>query len=489
MSPEDHNPEDDAPARTWWGMHSRELSSGMVSLVLHATVLLALALLVFPRERVHPRFDLIQTEVVNNPVPVTTENLKVQAPTLTEGDLNNLAALQFETTVVSEQPSLTEVDVSPEQLAAQIEAEAFLGREHTEGEFAGRTEQARAMFANAFGGNASTEAAVNSGLKWLAEHQQPDGSWHFDHRCERCDETCNSPGGLNNATVAATSLAMLAYLGAGNTHKSGKYQPQMERALRYMLQKHAAAEIPGDLRENPSENSSFYTQGLATIALCETYGMTGDRTILKPAQQSVNFIIDSQHAEAGGWRYRLGQEGDTSVVGWQVMALTSAGMSRIAIPTKPKTLAMRFLDSVQSENGALYGYTVPEKKASTTAIGLLCRQYLGWNMNRPGMDAGCRFLSAQGPSHDDMYYNYYATQVLHHKGGPMWIKWNDVMRAQLLSTQTREGHAAGSWPPRDRHGAGPGGRHYMTCLCVLTLEVYYRHLPLYQRKSTTGKEF
>ncbi|HID23585.1 MAG TPA: hypothetical protein EYP14_14470 [Planctomycetaceae bacterium] len=116
-----------------------------------------------------------------------------------------------------------------------------------------------------------------------------------------------------------------------------------------------------------------------------------------------------------------------------------------------------------------------------TAVGLLCRMYLGWTRERRALQDGVTFLSRRGPVDDEMYYNYYATQVLHHWGGEKWKRWNEVMREQLIKTQDRAGHATGSWKPRDRHGH-VGGRLYMTSLCVMTLEVYYRHLPLYQRE-------
>ena len=454
----------------------------MISFAMHCVLLAILALIALPHQHVEPKFVTIRTEVIENPPMDALDNLKVTPPKLLEANVNNVAAIDPPTRFVAEQPNLLTIDVNQAHLAAMVEAEEFLGSDQARGEFSGRSEQARAMLANAFGGNASTEAAVTSGLRWLAEHQRGDGSWHFDHRHEACGNSCTSPGNLDRATVAATSMAMLCFLGAGQTHKSGKYQPQMEKALQYMLRKFQEAETPGDMREHGGENLAFYSHGLATIALCELYGMSGDRTLARIAQQCVNFTIDSQNSTDGGWRYRIGQDGDTSVVGWQVMALASAGMSRIAVPSRPKQAAMQFLDSVQLENGAYYGYTRHEKKASTTAIGLLCRMYLGWNFDRPGMKQGIAYLSEVGPARNNMYYNYYATQVMHHHGGPEWDKWNRVMREQLLSTQDRAGHAAGSWAPRDPHG-NAGGRHYMTCLSILTLEVYYRHLPLYQRRS------
>ena len=72
-------------------------------------------------------------------------------------------------------------------------------------------------------------------------------------------------------------------------------------------------------------------------------------------------------------------------------------------------------------------------------------------------------------------------------GGEHWRKWNSVMRDHLVNTQIKEGHAAGSWNLADDHG-GRVGRLYMTCLCTMTLEVYYRHLPLYGEPDDLGKD-
>jgi hypothetical protein len=82
-----------------------------------------------------------------------------------------------------------------------------------------------------------------------------------------------------------------------------------------------------------------------------------------------------------------------------------------------------------------------------------------------------------------MYYNYYATQVLHHWGGEEWKKWNAVMRDHLIDTQETDGHARGSWLPTSSLGGSHGGRLYQTTLSIMTLEVYYRHLPLYRDRD------
>jgi hypothetical protein len=82
-----------------------------------------------------------------------------------------------------------------------------------------------------------------------------------------------------------------------------------------------------------------------------------------------------------------------------------------------------------------------------------------------------------------MYYNYYATQVMFHYGGEPWKKWNNTLRDRLVAAQAKEGHARGSWHFTGDHGAASGGRLYSTTLAAMTLEVYYRYMPIYKSKS------
>jgi hypothetical protein len=108
--------------------------------------------------------------------------------------------------------------------------------------------------------------------------------------------------------------------------------------------------------------------------------------------------------------------------------------------------------------------------------------YLGWSQKNPGLLAGVTRLKATPPAQGNMYYNYYATQVMHRVGGDSWEFWNPRMRDLLLKTQDQGTDAKrpaqkGSWDPKpDQHGA-VGGRIMITSLSLLTLEVYYRYRP------------
>jgi hypothetical protein len=150
-----------------------------------------------------------------------------------------------------------------------------------------------------------------------------------------------------------------------------------------------------------------------------------------------------------------------------------------------------FLDMAQVEDGQQYVYEPTEKERRTTnatsAIGLLCRMYLGAQRGNPILKKGVERIVATGPSDNDVYYNFYATQLVFQFSdgkGELWKKWNTAMRDKLIASQDERGHAEGSWAPKDGdHGKAKGGRLYATALNCMTLEVYYRLMPIYQEKA------
>ncbi|HEX3725603.1 MAG TPA: hypothetical protein VHV08_05145 [Pirellulales bacterium] len=348
----------------------------------------------------------------------------------------------------------------------------------------------RAGLLHSGGGTPHSEKAVALALHWLAEHQNYDGSWTFEHqKSPKCHGSCDNPG-YTPGKIAATSLALLPFLGTGQTHREGEYRRQIDLGLKFLTR---SMVMEGTLGSMFDEGGQMYGHGLASIVLCEAYGMTHDLALQVPAQGAVNFIVQAQDPVGGGWRYIPRQPGDTSVLGWQLMALKSAQMAyNLKVPQTTTRRAEYFLDYVQSERGAFYGYTRPEsRRPATTAIGLLCRMYLGWKHDTQPLQRGVQALSQLGPSTDvttiknDMYYNYYATQVMHHYGGYPWQRWNEVLREYLIKSQAKRGHETGSWFfEGNDHGAPAGGRLYCTAMAAMTLEVYYRYMPLYREQST-----
>jgi hypothetical protein len=166
------------------------------------------------------------------------------------------------------------------------------------------------------------------------------------------------------------------------------------------------------------------------------------------------------------------------------MALKSGNMGYLRVPPDAIEKVNMFLNTMQTNGGSEYRYKADyEASWSMTAVGLLCRMYLGWKHDEPSLVRGAELLAAQGPSPNDIYYNYYATQVLFHLEGPQWDPWNRAMREQLIKTQELHGHKSGSWFFEGDGHNNAGGRLYCSALATLILEVYYRHLPLYSKEA------
>jgi hypothetical protein len=325
----------------------------------------------------------------------------------------------------------------------------------------------------AFGGDDDTLNGVRSGLAWIAKQQHGDGRWSLDQFADGQ----SSGHGKTRSDTAATALALLPLLGDGNTHNNGPHRQAVRQGLTWLLDHQKEN---GDLYTGGGGNSHMYSHGMAAIALCEVYGMTRDSELREPAQRAVDFIVTAQHQE-GGWRYTPGQPGDTSVFGWQIMALKSAEMAELRVPPDVLAKAKQWLDRVRRGAGE-FGYQQSgHGTPAMTAEGLLCHQYLGASRNDSRLREGAEFLLKHlpQPGRDTSYCWYYATQVMYHMQGENWRSWNEAMKETLLDTQLKKGPMSGSWDPKDNWEKS-GGRLYSTSLRILMLEVYYRHLPLYQ---------
>ena len=394
---------------------------------------------------------------------------------------------------------ITRVKKGEGMLLAEIEVDPELERLLKRGSFGGRlTVESKQQLMEIFGGTQESETAVLEGLRWLADHQAADGSWSLDGYgkvSKECDCKVASEKEVDKNDTAAIAFGLLPFLGAGVTPHKAPESPQVLSSYTDNVTRGLVALIKNQTTSKDDNNGNLgggmYAHALGTIALCEAYALTNDQDLRIPAQKAVRYLVNAQHGGTGGWGYGRVQEGDTSVVGWVFLAIRSGQMSGMLINARVLELAERFLNSTAAGPEDLkrsrYAYKPGQPaKLSLTAAGLLSRQYLGWTPNRPELPAGAAYLMENlppvgagnvGPS----YYYYYATQVLHHLEGKNWDYWNHRMRDHLIRTQEKEGHKKGSWSPDGSDWGSRGGRLYTTSLSLLTLEVYYRHLPLYRK--------
>jgi len=343
-----------------------------------------------------------------------------------------------------------------------------------------RTAPDRAQLARQRGATTETEAAVQAALRWLAANQGPGGRWdaslHGAGQEGRIAGRDRQHAGLE-ADTATTALALLAFLAAGQTHQRGDYQETARKGLEFLL---ASQQQNGDLGGRARTFARMYCHAMAAFALSEAYGMTRDQRLREPVRRAVAYTLSAQHPRTGGWRYWPGDPGDTSQLGWQLMALKSAELAGIPTPDSTRQGIIRYLRSVSAgTHGGLASYRPGERVSRPmTAEALVCWEFLGLQREHPACAEAAEYLVQElpGQGRKNFYYWYYATLGLYQLQGPAWERWNQAMRTTLLSSQRKDGSLAGSWAPDSG-----------TALATLCLEVYYRYLPLYDQVIAAGR--
>ncbi len=380
------------------------------------------------------------------------------------------------------------------------------GSEAAPGLYSRRTRAGRAEWIGKLGGTPISEQAVGDGLDWLARHQAADGS--RSSRClgrgaeSRCEKTAPCTDGGGTFEMAHTGLAVLAFQAGGHYYfNDTKYSAAVGKALDWIVdhQKDDGA-LVGSLpvaKRGAYHKNFMYEHGIAAFALGDACAAaialheSPQPRYLQGLHKAVEFIEENQHLD-GGWRYgggryegKLKDPSDSSVTGWQVLALKSA--REAGIPPSAGCLAKvrKFFQARQTGQNGRTGYADNRtlETEATTGVGMLARQFLFDQPDAPLVKDAARYLAdfaqrefpPDGPPKIRDYYLWYnCTLAMFLAGGQPWKTWNDCVRDTVIKLQKHQGCERGSWDPSDRWGSS-GGRIYSTALAILTLEVYYRY--------------
>ncbi|MBI3817128.1 MAG: terpene cyclase/mutase family protein [Planctomycetes bacterium] len=371
-----------------------------------------------------------------------------------------------------------------------------------------------------------TEDAVDAGLRWLARHQDADGSWspeNFTKNCQGGTPCENGKGfGSDENRIGATGLALLAFLGAGHDHRSLKIYTNsftnktvrvgevVKRGLLYLKE----MQLENGSLVDAANSKWGYNHSLGVMALSEAYGLSRAPQWKTPAQLAVNYLVAGQNTSPGGtglwgWRYRPNcGDNDISVTGWAVMALKSAEMSGLRVPQESFEGALQFCDEVTDRSAGLAGYMRREDAGiqvksigknegfanhpSLAAVGMCVRTFIRHNIDDPTLETSAKQLVRDLPLWDktrkmnDYYYWYYATLALNQFDGAdspragkgsYWNEWNAALQRTLVENQINNSKICshGSWDGDDRWSIDGGGRVYATAINTLNFEVYYRY--------------
>lgn len=362
------------------------------------------------------------------------------------------------------------------------------------------------------GGSEETEAAIARSLAYLAAHQEADGSWN-PRNTEAGRELQvlghNRQGAGARADTGITGLALLAFLGAGNSHLEGPYKENVRKGLEYLI---GRQQRNGSLAGSAQFFAQMYCHSMALLALSEAYSVSGDARMAAAVERGVAYSIQAQNKTIGGWRYQPGDSGDMSQFGWQVLAINSAALGGQSIPAETHTLMRSFLKRhTQGTYGGLAFYRYGEKvNPAMTAEAMLCRYLLNQSVSPQTATEATLEIVGQAnsngiPQHlpgnevDNVYFWYYATLALHQMAvdpanannrivQTAWQQWNQKLKDRLLTLQVAEGEKSGSWNSENFMWGCYGGRVYTTAMSTMCLQVYYRYdLSSEQRLNTAAQ--
>jgi hypothetical protein len=330
------------------------------------------------------------------------------------------------------------------------------------------------------GGDAKTEQAVDAALKWLAEHQESDGSWdHLKHEGH----------GKEEEKVAMTAAALLPFLGAGHNEMAGKYKKTVRKGIQYL---NGLMSDPNQLR-HPYFRINNYGVAMVLMALSESSLFGSSPTTSKNANILAEYFIKQYVDKPGqGWFYGTGGD-DLSVSGWVALGLKSAKSADLpAMRSKDAKLVFKqykkWVSEVMCDTTTGMGFYRESGERQTVHmawVGMFQKQFLGF----PRSDAFLKLASEKslewigqgkwvgGDGPGDVYGIYYGTLANFQQQGDAWRAWNPAMKKTVVGSQ-RTGDPkkfGGSWDPTKGHTGERGGRVLTTALMALCLEVYYRY--------------
>jgi len=308
--------------------------------------------------------------------------------------------------------------------------------------------------------DAQTKKATAKALDWLAKQQNTDGSWsesRYQHN------------------TAITAFALLAFMSQGHVPGQGLYGPEVAKGCRFLL----ASSRANDGYLVGARGGNMYCHAMATLALAELWGMTGDEEIKPVLQKAVDLIVGSQSTREGGWRYNPENNGgaDISVTIMQVMALRAAKNGGIHVPDDTLKKALKYIESCEDPSGG-YTYQPGNRQPgfARTAAGACVLQLTG-QYEAKQIPKAIEYLKSNFDTRQHFWYgHYYAAHAMHQVGGKEWEEYYAKLKDRLLPAQSTDG----SWSGRDFDISSPGAT-YQTSIAVITLSVPAHYLPIFQR--------
>jgi len=333
--------------------------------------------------------------------------------------------------------------------------------------------------------------ALIKGLDWLMRHQAARGYWDCDNFYGQCKGTACSGQGAAWNDVGITGLALLALV----TSPSGLAVPgrdaSIRKGIRYLvdIQEEATGQF------GPRTTIHFnYCHGMASLALVEALGRTGNPALVGPVRRSLDYIL-STRSPGRGWRYTYPPEGDsdTSLTSWMLNCLILGQRLGLDEFSEAREQGLAFFNEMTDRSTGIIGYLErgsfsarrnkeamarwPASGSSAlTAAALECWYLDGIAKTKyRSISKSLSVIKGNLPrwkpngGRVDYYYWYYGSQLAHLTQDTLTVIWHDAVLEALIKGQEKKGCVEGSWNPEYDPWGEDGGRVYTTAMAIMCL--------------------
>lgn len=307
---------------------------------------------------------------------------------------------------------------------------------------------------------------IDGALAWLALHQADDGHFGEDAAAARCKALGHDPpcvsGSKEGLPLAATGLAVLAFLDFRDQDVKRLFEPTLARGIAWIVAQQAP---DGSFK---GSGRAYYQAPIGLMALGQAAASTRDPALKEAVARAIVFY-SKHHGSDGGYRYGLDQNGDLSVTGWYVQAVEAATNAGVTIPDDMRQGLERFLNAVSvGPPQSKFAYVVGQKESGSLApVGMLVSSILRPQSPQWYGEDWRASLASTPPS--SLYGLYYGVRVLLFLDGRVGPKWQTHL-TNLAKKQSVQGSAAGVIDASDDRWFRDRGRTISTAFATLTLE-------------------
>ncbi len=311
--------------------------------------------------------------------------------------------------------------------------------------------------------------SIHAGLAWLALHQRDDGSFSDQAAVDRCTALKHDPSCMKNVEstgdaymIAATGLAVLAFLDFRDQDPNGWFDPYLGRGIEFLRSK-----------QKPdgtwAASGQQYANAIGLMALAQAAQSTGAEDLRVAVRKGLAWF-DQTQGPLGGFRYgRDDPRGDLSVTGWVAQAVEASRNAGIEIPPRLAggfEIFLRYVWLGDVRFSYMYGNG---PSPALAPVGMLVGHVVGKDRDPATAEAWKKYLLGLKPDKPpELYGLYYGVRLsilLNAALEEPFRTWTfDLAKKQIQGTS-----AAGSIPVR-MNGNMKTGLVVPTALAILTLE-------------------